>query len=101
MGLGPGADARLSSRSSACCCRSSLGAVSLRVGGIAFAMVTLAFAEAGSTLVEKNPRSWTGGGGGRRRRASTSCPSWMVGVFNTKYLYWIALGYLIAVVRRS
>ena len=24
-------------------------------------------------------------------------PTWMVGVFNTKYLYWIALGYLIAV----
>src|SRR6185436_15830023 len=37
-----------------------LGAVSLRVGGIAFAMVTLAFAEAGSVLVDKNPRNWTG-----------------------------------------
>ena len=32
-----------------------LGAVSLRVGGIAFAMVTLAFAQAGSILVLKNP----------------------------------------------
>ena len=38
-----------------------LGAVSLRVGGIAFAMVTLAFAQAGSILVQKNPRDWTGG----------------------------------------
>ena len=33
----------------------ALGAVSLRVGGIAFAMVTLAFAQAGSILVFKNP----------------------------------------------
>jgi len=32
-----------------------LGAVSLRVGGIAFAMVTLAFAQAGQVLVQKNP----------------------------------------------
>src|SRR4029078_10595057 len=38
-----------------------LGAVSLRVGGIAFAMVTLAFAQAGSILVLKNPHGWTGG----------------------------------------
>ena len=38
-----------------------LGAVSLRVGGIAFAMVTLAFAQAGSILVFKNPYKWTGG----------------------------------------
>ena len=34
-----------------------LGAVSLRVGGIAFAMVTLAFAQAGSVLALKNPGS--------------------------------------------
>jgi branched-chain amino acid transport system permease protein len=73
-----------------------LGAISLRVGGIAFAMVTLAFAEAGSTLAHKNPRGWTGAEEG----ISVSydhLPTWMVGVFNTKYLYWIALGYLIAV----
>ena len=38
-----------------------LGAVSLRVGGIAFAMVTLAFAQAGNVLVQKNPYGWTGG----------------------------------------
>ena len=38
-----------------------LGAVSLRVGGIAFAMVTLAFAQAGEVLVQKNPYGWTGG----------------------------------------
>ena len=38
-----------------------LGAVSLRVGGIAFAMVTLAFAQAGNVLVNKNPHKLTGG----------------------------------------
>ena len=42
-----------------------LGAVSLRVGGIAFAMVTLAFAQAGQVLVQKNPYGWTGGEEGR------------------------------------
>ncbi len=38
-----------------------LGAISLRVGGIAFAMVTLAFAQAGQVLVQKNPDGLTGG----------------------------------------
>ena len=42
-------------RASGSSCRSSLGAVALRVGGIAFAMVTLAFAQAGSVLALKNP----------------------------------------------
>ena len=37
-----------------------LGTISLRVSGIAFAMVTLAFAEAGAILVRGNPNSWTG-----------------------------------------
>ncbi len=74
----------------------AVGAVSLRVGGIAFAMVTLAFAEAGSTLVEKNPHRWTHAEEGVEV-GYDQLPSWIVGVFNTKYLYWIALGYLIAV----
>jgi branched-chain amino acid transport system permease protein len=73
-----------------------LGAVSLRVSGIAFAMVTLAFAEAGTSLIQKNPRGWTGSEEGVSV-AYDHLPSWMVGVFNTKYLYWMALGYLIAV----
>ena len=73
-----------------------LGAVSLRVSGIAFAMVTLAFAEAGSTLVDKNPRGWTGAEEGVSVTYD-HLPSWMVGVFNTKYLYWVALAYLVAV----
>ena len=69
-----------------------LGAVSLRVGGIAFAMVTLAFAQAGSILAYKNPRGWTGGEEGLGADY-TKLPSVFVGIFNTKNLYWLALGF--------
>jgi branched-chain amino acid transport system permease protein len=69
-----------------------LGAVSLRVGGIAFAMVTLAFAEAGSILVDKNPYKWTGGEEGVPVDFE-KLPEAFVGVFNTQNLYWLALGY--------
>ena len=44
-----------------------LGAVSLRVGGIAFAMVTLAFAQAGSILVVQEPARVDRRRGGPRR----------------------------------
>jgi branched-chain amino acid transport system permease protein len=70
----------------------ALGAVSLRVGGIAFAMVTLAFAQAGSILVFKNPYGWTGGEEGLGTDY-TKVPEAFVGIFNTKHLYWLALGY--------
>ncbi|HEX6549022.1 MAG TPA: branched-chain amino acid ABC transporter permease [Candidatus Dormibacteraeota bacterium] len=70
-----------------------LGAVSLRVGGIAFAMVTLAFAQAGSILVYKNPGGLTGGEEGLGLSAA-GLPDFLVGVANTPYLYWIALAYL-------
>jgi branched-chain amino acid transport system permease protein len=73
-----------------------LGAVSLRVGGIAFAMVTLAFAEAGSTLVDKNPRNWTGAEEGVPVNVD-KLPEGLIGVFNTKHLYWVALAYLVMV----
>ena len=73
-----------------------LGAVGLRVGGIAFAMVTLAFAEAGSILVDKNPRNWTGGEEGVPVNFE-KLPEAFVGVFNTKNLYWLALGYVVVV----
>jgi branched-chain amino acid transport system permease protein len=69
-----------------------LGAVSLRVGGIAFAMVTLAFAQAGSILAFKNPWGWTGGEEGFGTDY-TKLPDAFVGIFNTKNLYWLALGY--------
>jgi branched-chain amino acid transport system permease protein len=69
-----------------------LGAISLRVGGIAFAMVTLAFAQAGQVLVQKNPRSLTGGEEGLGLNYD-AIPDALVGVLNTKHLYWLALAY--------
>jgi branched-chain amino acid transport system permease protein len=74
----------------------ALGAVSLRVGGIAFAMVTLAFAQAGSILVFKNPYGWTGGEEGLGADY-TKLPAGLVGILNTKHLYWVALGYVAVV----
>jgi branched-chain amino acid transport system permease protein len=73
-----------------------LGAVSLRVGGIAFAMVTLAFAQAGSVLAFKNPWKLTGGEEGFATDY-TKLPEAFVGIFNTKNLYWLALAYTAAV----
>jgi len=73
-----------------------LGAVSLRVGGIAFAMVTLAFAQAGSILVGQDPRKWTGGEEGVPVNY-LKLPSWFVGILNTKNLYWLALAYAFVV----
>jgi branched-chain amino acid transport system permease protein len=72
------------------------GAVSLRVGGIAFAMVTLAFAQAGAVLVFKNPYRWTGGEDGFGVDY-TKLPSGFVGILNTKNLYWLALAYAVGV----
>ena len=69
-----------------------LGAISLRVGGIAFAMVTLAFAQAGQVLVQKNPNGLTGGEEGLGLNFEP-IPDFFVGVLNTKHLYWLALGY--------
>ncbi len=73
-----------------------VGAISLRVSGIAFAMVTLAFAQIGATLAIKNPHNLTGGeeGFGTDYR---KLPAGFVGVLNTKNLYWLALGYAVVV----
>jgi branched-chain amino acid transport system permease protein len=73
-----------------------LGAISLRVGGIAFAMVTLAFAQAGQVLVQKNPDGLTGGEEGLGLDYE-AIPDAFVGVLNTDNLYWLALGYAAAV----
>jgi branched-chain amino acid transport system permease protein len=73
-----------------------LGAVSLRVTGIAFAMVTLAFAQAGNVIVQTNPGGLTGGEEGVVLNVDP-LPDFFVGVLNTKYLYWLALGYAVAV----
>jgi branched-chain amino acid transport system permease protein len=73
-----------------------LGAISLRVSGIAFAMVTLAFAQAGQVLVQKNPDQLTGGEEGLGLNFD-ALPDFFVGVLNAKYLYWLALGYAVLV----
>jgi branched-chain amino acid transport system permease protein len=69
-----------------------LGSISLRVSGIAFAMVTLAFAQAGNVIVQTNPGGLTGGEEGIVLNVDR-LPDFLVGVLNTKYLYWVALGY--------
>jgi branched-chain amino acid transport system permease protein len=71
-----------------------LGSVSLRVTGIAFSMVTLAFAQAGSILVERDPGGITGGEEGRAIPAD-KLPASLAGIGNTANLYWIALAYLV------
>jgi branched-chain amino acid transport system permease protein len=73
-----------------------LGYVSLRVGGIAFAMVTLAFAQAGAVLALKDPHHWTHGEEGLGADY-TKLPKAFVGIVNTKNLYWLALAFAAAV----
>ncbi|MCI0386363.1 branched-chain amino acid ABC transporter permease [Streptomyces sp. CNQ085] len=73
-----------------------LGAVSLRglaLGGIGFAMVTLAFAQAGSIWVQRNPGGLTGGEEGLPLHTG-GVPDALVGVQNTANVYWLALAYL-------
>ncbi|MFI9322434.1 branched-chain amino acid ABC transporter permease [Kitasatospora aureofaciens] len=74
-----------------------LGSVSLRVTGIGFSMVTLAFAQAGAILVQRNPGGVTGGEEGRSAPAEL-LPSGLLGIENTANLYWIAVGYLVLTV---
>lgn len=71
------------------------GSVANRVGGIPFAMVTLAFAQAGSVLVRRNSNI-TGGEEGLSL-ATAQVPDWLVGVVNTRNLYWVILSILVIV----
>lgn len=72
-----------------------LGAVALRVSGIAFSMVTLAFAQAFYYLIQDNPHGLTGGDTGLAL-SSARLPAFLSGaVSNTRNLYWIALGFLV------
>ncbi|WP_125776794.1 branched-chain amino acid ABC transporter permease [Antribacter gilvus] len=73
-----------------------LGAISLRVTGISFAMVTLAFAQAGNVLVRRNPGDLTGGEEGLALETQF-VPDALVGVVNTRNLYWLALAVLVVV----
>ncbi|KQV77651.1 ABC transporter permease [Nocardioides sp. Root122] len=70
------------------------GAVSLRVTGIPFAMVTLAFAQAGSVLVRRNPDGLTGGDEGLSVDTE-HVPAALVGVVHTRNLYWLALAVVV------
>jgi branched-chain amino acid transport system permease protein len=72
-----------------------LGAVSLRVSGISFAMVTLAFAQAGSVLIRRNP-DVTGGEEGLGL-TTEQVPDFLVGVVDTRNLFWLALVVLVLV----
>jgi branched-chain amino acid transport system permease protein len=73
-----------------------LGAISLRVSGISFAMVTLAFAQAGNVIVRRNPGQTTGGEEGLALNTS-GVPEALVGVVNTRNLYWLALAVVVVV----
>jgi branched-chain amino acid transport system permease protein len=70
-----------------------LGAVALRTTGIAFAMVTLAFAQVGVVLVNRDPGGLTGGEEGLPLD-SGGLPGALIGVANTVNLYWLALALL-------
>ena len=71
-----------------------VGGIALRVRGIAFAMVTLAFAQAASIIVLRNPGGLTGGEEGRSLRRD-AVPDLLVGVANAPYRYWLALGFVV------
>lgn len=75
----------------------AVGAIALRVTGIAFAMVTLAVAQVGSIIVLADPGHVTGGEEGLAL-APSGLPDIFAGVANTANLYWLALTYLVLVV---
>ena len=72
-----------------------LGAVALRTSGVAFAMVTLAFAEAFGILVLQDPLSFFGGEEGIPL-TSEQVPDFFRGVVNTRNLFWYALIFVVA-----
>lgn len=73
-----------------------VGAVCLRVKDIAFAMVTLAFAQAGAIFVLRDPFDVTGGELGRALPFQ-EVPQELVGVVNTRNVYWLALALVVVV----
>ncbi|HEY5878459.1 MAG TPA: branched-chain amino acid ABC transporter permease, partial [Nakamurella sp.] len=74
-----------------------VGAIALRVKGIAFAMVTLAFAQAVAITASRNPGGLTGGEEGLSLNRS-ALPAFLSGVVNAPYRYWLALGFLVVCV---
>lgn len=74
----------------------AVGALALRVTGISFAMVTLAFAQAMNVLVRRNTGGMTGGEEGVSV-TSDMVPDFLIGVRNSANLYWISLAILVLV----
>ncbi|ANH38648.1 leucine/isoleucine/valine transporter permease subunit [Nocardioides dokdonensis FR1436] len=72
-----------------------LGVIGLRVSGISFAMVTLAFAQAGSVLIRRNAD--VTGGEESLRLDTTHVPDALVGVADTRNLYWLTLALVVVV----
>lgn len=72
----------------------AIGAIALRSRGVAFAMVTLAFAEAFALLLVSDPLRVSGGEEGLPLE-SAGVPSLLLGVVNTRWLYWLALLYAV------
>ncbi|MDX1448652.1 MAG: branched-chain amino acid ABC transporter permease, partial [Acidimicrobiia bacterium] len=70
-----------------------LGAIALRTTGVAFAMVTLAFAEAFAILILSDPLRIFGGEEGLGV-ASGQVPDLFRGVVNTRNLFWLALAFV-------
>lgn len=73
-----------------------VNAVALRVGGLSFAMVTLAFAELVSIAVNRNYLE--SGGEEGITTPFQKMPEQLVGIANTKHIYWLALATLAVVV---
>lgn len=72
------------------------GAASLRTKGITFAMVTLAFGQAGHVVISRDFGGFTNGDDGLPVNADR-LPDFFIGVVNTKFLYLLALGTLVAI----
>ena len=74
-----------------------LGAVALRTTGIAFAMVTLAFAQVGAIIVARDPGGLTGGEEGLPLDGAGLPDGPGRAWSNTVNLYWLALAFVAVV----
>jgi branched-chain amino acid transport system permease protein len=70
------------------------GGAALRTTGITFAMVTLAFGQAGHVVIARDFGGFTNGDDGLPVNADR-LPDFFIGVVNTKYLYLLGLGVLV------
>ena len=70
------------------------GGAALRTTGITFAMVTLAFGQAGHVVIARDFGGFTNGDDGLPVNADR-LPDFFIGVVNTKFLYLLGLGVLV------